>query len=116
MEWTLDGFLSGQEWSHRYARKSLPVLVAITEKYRGYPDAEIPEFTYGDLATEVASRKYANPIQGALGSIGYALSALEKRRDWKFGKIPPIQLMVWSKGKCSPGDSAFSFLDIKKRE
>jgi hypothetical protein len=76
------------------------VLVARAEKYRGRPDAEIPDFTYGDLAAEVASRRYAKPI----------------RRDWKFGKIPPIQLLVWSRGKGSFGDSAFSFVDIKKKE
>jgi hypothetical protein len=55
-------------------------------------------------------------MKDALGSIGYALKALEKRRDWEFGDIPPIQLMVWSKGQGSPGDSAFSFVGIKKEE
>jgi hypothetical protein len=115
MEWNLDAFLNGQEWSHSYARKSLPVLVARAEKYRGRPDAEIPDFTYGDLAAEVASRGHALPIKDALGSIGHALKALEKRPDWKFGEIPPIQLMVWSSGKGSPGDSAFSFINISRQ-
>jgi hypothetical protein len=116
MEWTLEGFLKGKEWSHRYARISLPVLVARAEKYRGWPDGEIPDYTYGDLAAEVASREYAQPIQHALGSIGYALKALQQRADWKFGEIPPLQLIAWSSGKGSPGDDAFSFVGINKKD
>lgn len=110
MAWTLDGFLRGQKWSQTHARLSLPVLVARAEKYRGYPDSEIPDFTYGDLAAEVAGRNYAQPMQSALGSIGFALEALVKQPDWRFGEIPPIQLMVWSSGQGSPGRVAFSFV------
>ena len=116
MGWTLEDFLYGDKWSHKYARLSLPILVARAERYKGYPDAQIPDFTYADLAAIVADRNSAHPIHYALGSVGYALNELEKQSDWRFGKIPPIQLLVWSKGKGSPGDDAFAFIGITQEQ
>jgi hypothetical protein len=116
MGWTLDAFLTSKEWSHEFARKSLPVLVARAEKYRDYLDIDVPEFTYGDLAMIVASKEHAHPIHYALGSIGYALQDLQRSDGWKFGNIPPIELMVWTKGHGYPGDDAFFFLGLSKQE
>lgn len=112
----LDRFLNSERWAPEYARLSLPVLVARVEQYRGQPDSEIPEFTYSDLASIVAEARYANPIQHALGNIGFALKELELTPGWKFGEIPPIQLLVWSKGKGSPGEDAFGFIGISKEQ
>jgi hypothetical protein len=116
MKWTLEGFHNGLDFSSVYARRSLPVLVSRGEQYRGVPENEIPEFTYGDLAEIVADRNYAHPMHYALGSIGYALDELNTKPEWKSRKIPPIQLMVWSAGHGSPGDDAFSFIGISKQQ
>jgi hypothetical protein len=89
-------------------------LVARVERYRGQ-SGEIPEFTYGDLASIVADRSYAQPIQHALGSIGFALKELAGTPGWKFGRIPPIQLLVWSQGQHSPGEIAFGFLGFSPK-
>jgi len=116
MKWTLQGFLSGQDFASRYARLSLPVLVSRAEQYRGVREGDIPEFTYGGLASIVASPNYAHPMHYALGSIGYALEELNAKPEWRGRKIPPIQLMVWSAGRGSPGDDAFSFIGISKEQ
>jgi len=116
MKWTLQRFLHGQKFAFRYGRKCLPVLVSRAEQYKGVPQADIPDFTYGDLAAMVADRKYAHPMHYALGSIGYALRDLNTRPEWKAREIPPIQLMVWSEGRGSPGDDAFSFIGISKEQ
>ena len=111
----LEKFLQSDKWAHEYGRRSLPVLVARVERYRGQPDTDIPEFTYGDLAGIVAGRSYAHPIQHALGSIGFGLKELAEAPGWKFGRIPPIQLLVWSQGQYSPGEIAFGFLGFSAR-
>lgn len=82
MKWTLERFLNGLDFSSAYARCSFPVLVSKAEQYRGLPENEIPEFTYGDLAGIVADRNYAHPMHYALGSIGYALNQLNTKPEW----------------------------------
>jgi hypothetical protein len=48
--------------------------------------------------------------------MGFALKELEARNLAVLGKVPPIQLLVWSKGKGSPGDDAFGFVGISKEQ
>jgi hypothetical protein len=112
----LEQFLNGQEWSAKYARLSLPVLVRLVEQQRGKPDHEIPEFTYIDLARAVGQPRHAHPIHEALGTLGHALHELEEEQLPLLGKIPPIELIVWSKGKGSPGDDGFAFIGIFRKD
>lgn len=116
MKWTLKGFLHGDDFASRYARLCLPVLVSRAEQYRGIAESEVPDFTYGDLAVIVAGREYAHPMHFALGSIGYTLQELNTTPEWSSREIPPVQLMVWTAGKGSPGDDAFSFIGISKKQ
>lgn len=116
MKWTLKGFLHGDDFASRYARLCLPVLVSRAEQYRGIAESEIPDFTYGDLAAIVAGREYAHPMHFALGSIGYALQELNTTQEWSSKEIPPVQLIVWTADKGSPGDDAFSFIGISKKQ
>lgn len=112
----LQRFSQGQEWSPVYARHSLPVLVSWIEQQRGKPDLDIQEFSYKDLAQAVGQPNHAHPIHESLGILGFALQELEAEQKPGLGVIPPIQLLVWSKGEGSPGDDGFNFLGISKQE
>jgi hypothetical protein len=93
----------------------LPVLIRWIEQQTGKPDHEISEFIYMDLAKAVDQPRHAHPIHESLGILGFALKELEKRQP-KLGIIPPIQLLVWSKGEGSPGDDGFAFIGIFKED
>lgn len=109
-------FLHGTSWSCEYARRSLPVLVRwITHEISNHRQPP-KEYCYQDLATAVGQPKHAHPIHEALGVLGFALKELEARNPTALGKVPPIQLLVWSKGKGSPGDDAFGFVGISKEK
>lgn len=112
----LEQFLHGQEWAPEYARRSLPILVRFVEQHRGRPDSEIPVFTYTSLAIAVGQPTHAHPIMAALGTLGFALKELSGQHLPGLGEIPPIQLLVWSKGKGSPGELAFGFIGKSKEE
>jgi hypothetical protein len=110
-------FFYGESWTAKYARKSLPVLVRWVEEERARPSALIQEHTYKELATELGNAKNAHPLQHALGAVGVALLELQKQNPNTFGvKIPPIEMLVWTRGAGRPGDSAFSFVGIKKKD
>jgi hypothetical protein len=112
----LEQFLHGQKWAAIYARRSLPILVRFVEQHRGKPDSEIPVFTYKSLAIAVGQPTHAHPIMAALGTLGFALKELGGQHLPGLGEIPPIQLLVWSKGKGSPGELAFGFIGKSKEE
>jgi hypothetical protein len=113
---SLEAFRTEDGWKYKYGRVSLPVLVSLAERYKGRPDADMSEFTYGDLASIVADKNYAHPIHHALGAIGFALAELSLEPGWKFGRVPPIQLLVWSQGLGHPGEDGFGFIGIGKEE
>ncbi len=113
----LESFRLGHKWSQVYARKLLPVLVRWVEIEKARVDGTIVEYTYGRLAAAVGQPRHAHPIHEALGILGYALKELEQSQSGKHLKeIPPIQLLVWSKGKGSPGDDAFGFLGFTRTQ
>jgi hypothetical protein len=113
----LDGFLQGENWSSKYARKSFPVLVRWAEEEKANPPDKLLEHTYKDLAIAVGQPRHAHPIHEALGVLGFALRELEEVNKHLFVEaIPPIQLLVWSKGMFRPGDDAFWFLGISKNQ
>jgi hypothetical protein len=113
----LEAFLRGNNWSQRYARISLPVLVRWSEEEKAAAPDEHHEYTYKELAIAVGQPKHAHPIHEALGVLGFALQDLSDMYPKEFdGKIPPIQLLVWSKGMGRPGDDAFWFIDITKEK
>src|SRR5260370_1259655 len=41
---------------------------------------------------------------------------LAAQPNWRYGAIPHIQLLVWSKGAGSPGEYAFGFLKISRAQ
>jgi hypothetical protein len=62
-------FLAGPEWSSKWARISLPVLVRWVEQQRGKPDQEIAEFTYKDLANAVGRNPMCLPSEESLAAL-----------------------------------------------
>jgi len=106
----------GTKWSPKYARRALPVLVRWVEEEKARLGGEPREFTYTLLAEAVGQPGKAHPIHAALGILGSALKELELQHKLIFGKIPPIQLIVWSKGKGSPGARGFGFVDLLKEQ
>lgn len=113
----LASFKNGRKWSQVYARKSLPVLVRWAEIEKARAEGTIVEYTYSQLAATLGQPSHAHPIHEALGVLGYALKELEQSKTGKsLGKIPPIQLLVWSKGKGSPGEDAFGFLGFTREQ
>lgn len=113
---TLDSFLNGQQWSQVYARKSLPILVHWAETHKTLSTSGDIEHTYSELARAVGQPKHARVISEALGTLGFALRELSQEKQSDFDEIPPIQLIVWSKGKGSPGHSGFGFLNFSPEE
>jgi len=114
---SLHRFFTGKTWAAVYARKSLPVLVRWVEEEKSKHSASIREHTYKELATALGNAWNAHPIHFALGVLGDALEELQKQLPATFGsKIPPIQLLVWTQGAGRPGDDAFSFVGIKKKD
>lgn len=110
-------FLHGNGWSARYARKSLPVLVRWVEEENANHSAGAQEYTYKDLAVVLGNANNAHPIHFALGVLGDALRELQKLvPDLRAEKIPPIQLIVWTKGAHRPGDDAYWFVGIEKKQ
>lgn len=109
-------FNLGTKWSPEYARRALPVLVRSVEEEKARIGGDPREFTYTLLAEAVGQPGKAHPIHAALGILGSALKELELQHKSTFGKIPPIQLIVWSKGKGSPGARGFGFVDLSKEQ
>lgn len=111
----LHEFLYGHKWRAEYARKCVPVLVRWIEEENASHTSTFREHTYQDLATALGNSKIARPIPHALGLLGSTLEELQEQHSDTFGKkIPPLELLVWSKGAGRPGDSGFSWIGIKK--
>jgi hypothetical protein len=110
-------FLHGTKWKHTYARLSLPILVRWAEGESINPNRRAIEHTYKDLAIAAGVPDHYHPMQGALGAIGDALQELHKKHRPLFPtEVPPIELLVWSKGKGRPGDSGFWFVGISREQ
>lgn len=114
----LHRFLFGTKFAEKYARRALPVLVQWVEEEkfnRRVPN--IREHTYQELATILGDVSKTHPMQSALGALGFALEELQECFPKEFGKrIPPIELLVWTKGAKRPGDSGFSFIGVSKKQ
>ena len=102
-------YFAGSAWSKTYGKKALPILVNLAENHKST--------TYTDLAMMMLrDRKYAHPLMSALGRLGCALESLNAAEPKKFGKIPPIQLLVCNESTGRPGNLALNFLGFKKSE
>jgi len=98
----MSDYFTGPKWSVTYARKAMPVLVSLAERHR--------TTTYKDLAGRLLNERYAQPLKDALGTLGRALVALSKKGSGRIGTIPPIQLLVCSRGTGRPGNAGLGFL------
>jgi hypothetical protein len=105
----MSDYFKGSDWSNTYAEKALPVLVNLAESGRATTYTELAKMLLGD-------KKYAHPLMSALGRLGHALESLNAAARKKFGKIPPIQLMVCNESTGRPGNLALNFLGFKKSE
>ena len=105
----MDSYFTGSEWAQRYAKEALPVLISFAESRR--------PTTYTELAKILLrSEKYRHPLMSALGRLGEALEALTEALPKKFGKIPPIQLLVCNRRTGRPGNLALNFLGFNKSQ
>ena len=105
----MNDYFAGPAWSRTYARKALPVLVDFAENGRSTTYTELAEILLDD-------NRYAHPLMSALGKLGHALEALSEAEPKRFGKIPPIQLLVCNQKTGRPGNLALNFLGYKKSE
>ena len=102
-------YFAGSAWSKTYGKKALPILVNLAENHKST--------SYTELAiVMLKDRKYAHPLMSALGRLGQALESLNAAEPKKFGKIPPIQLLVCNESTGRPGNLALNFLGLKKSE
>lgn len=108
MSHSANAYFRGPSWSVEYAKKSLPVLVSLADRKQ--------KITYKGLASMLADKSYALTIPNALGILGQALAALAKAEGKKFGKIPPIQLLVCNERTGRPGDAGLDFVGIKRSQ
>jgi hypothetical protein len=105
----MSDYFSGSEWARENAQRALPVLVNLAESGKAT--------TYTELArTLLGDEKYGHPLMSALGRLGHALETLNETEPKKFGKIPPIQLLVCNKKTGRPGNLGLNFLGFKKSE
>lgn len=114
---TVDMLLHGTKWKHEYARLALPILVQWAEMERIDPARQTKEHTYKELAIAVRQPRQARNIDKALGVIGEAIKELNELHPALLPqKIPPIELLVWTKGRKRPGDSGFYFVGLSKEK
>lgn len=102
-------YFAGSAWSKTYGKKALPILVNLAENHKSTSYTELAIMMLKD-------RKYAHPLMSALGRLGHALESLNAAEPKKFGKIPPIQLLVCNESTGRPGNLALNFLGLKKSE
>ena len=106
-------YFPGSRWSSEYAKKAMPALVNFAESRR-FAESQ-RRLTYTDLAELLlGDKKFAYPLMAALGRLGEALKSLSKAEAKKFGKIPPIQLLVCGKRTDRPGNLSLGWLGIRK--
>jgi hypothetical protein len=104
----MSDYFAGSGWSQTYAKKALPVLVNLAESQRAT--------TYTELASLLGDRKHSHALPYPLLKLGTALHSLSDAEPKRFGKIPPIELLVRTQRTGRPGILALDFLDIKKSE
>jgi hypothetical protein len=104
----MSDYFAGSDWSQTYAKKALPILVNLAESQRAT--------TYTELASLLGDKKHSYALPNALLKLGTALWSLSDAEPKRFGKIPPIELLVRRQRTGRPGTLALNFLDIKKSE
>ncbi len=105
----MNDYFAGSEWSQKYGKRAVPVLVNLAESRRSTTYTELARILLGN-------EKYAHPLMSALGRLGWALESLSEAEPKKFRKIPPIQLLVCNQKTGRPGNLALNFLGFKKSE
>jgi hypothetical protein len=103
----MSDYFTGPDWSEKYAKKALPVLINLAESHTATTYTQLAKVLLGD-------RKYGHTLMNALHRLGDALESLNDAEPKKFGKIPPIQLLVCNQRTGRPGNLALSFLGIRK--
>ena len=105
----MSDYFAGSDWSQTYAKKALPVLVDLAESHRATTYTELATILLGD-------KRYGHPLMSALGRLGRALESLNEADPKKYGKIPPIELLVCNQRTGRPGNLGLNFLGYKKSE
>ena len=105
----MSDYFAGSDWSQVYAKKALPILVSLAESRRATTYSELAKLLLGD-------RRYGHPLMSALGRLGRALESLNEAEPKKYGKIPPIELLVCNQRTGRPGNLGLNFLGYKKSE
>jgi len=105
----MSDYFAGSDWSQTYAKKALPVLVSLAESHRKTTYTELAKILLGD-------KKYRRPLMSALGTLGRALESLNEAEPKKYGRIPPIQLLVCNQRTDRPGNLGLKSLGYKKSE
>lgn len=105
----MGSYFTGSEWAQKYAKKALPVLIGFAESRRPTTYTELAKILLGN-------EKYRHPLMSALGRLGEALESLNEAAPKKFGKIPPIQLLVCNQRTGRPGNLALNFLGFNKSQ
>lgn len=105
----MSDYFAGSDWSQTYAKKALPVLVNLAESHRATTYTELAKILLGD-------KRYGHPLMSALGRLGRALESLNEAEPKKYGKIPPIELLVCNQRTGRPGNLGLNFLGYKKSE
>jgi hypothetical protein len=105
----MSDYFAGSDWSQTYAKKALPVLVSLAESHRATTYTELAKILLGD-------KRYGHPLMSALGRLGRALESLNEAEPKKYGKIPPIELLVCNQRTGRPGNLGLNFLGYKKSE
>jgi hypothetical protein len=101
-------YFTGRPWSQKYAKKALPILVNLAESHK--------TTTYTELASLLGDKKHSYALPNALLKLDTALCSLSDAEPKRFGKIPPIGLLVRTQRTGRPGVLALDFFDIKKSE
>ena len=104
----MSDYFTGRPWSQKYAKKALPILVNLAESHN--------TTTYVELASLLGDKKHSYALPNALVKLGTALCSLSDAEPKRFGKIPPIELLVCTQRTGRPGTLALDFLDIKNSE
>ena len=103
----MNNYFTGSKWARETAKKALPVLVTFAENRRATTYTELAKLLFND-------RKYAFPLMAALGRLGTSLELLSQADPRKFGKVPPIQLIVCNQKTGRPGNLSLGFLGVRK--